>query len=100
MVFVGTDDEEPITWTSMYSSDTRVWSDIVTADFSTSAYLDHHSYVEPKPSILIGDMVYFVLESGKGILKYDLLKHELSVFDAPELSEQMGIIIVSEDGGL
>lgn len=100
MVFVGTDDVKPITWTSMYSSETRVWSAMATADFSTSAVLDHHSYVEAKHSVLIGDTLYFTLDSGKSILKYDLINQGLLVIDAPELNEQMGIVVVTEDGGL
>uniref|UniRef100_K4A1T3 F-box domain-containing protein n=1 Tax=Setaria italica TaxID=4555 RepID=K4A1T3_SETIT len=100
VVFVGTDDEEAVTWASMYSSETRGWSAIATADFSASTMVDLHSYIETKPSILIGNALYFSVELGKAILKYDLAGQGLSVIDAPEVSKQMRILMAVEDGGL
>lgn len=100
VVFVGTDDEEVVTWASMYSSETRGWSAIATADFRASTMVDLHSYIETKPSILIGNALYFTVQLGKAILKYDLGGQGLSVIDAPEVSEQMGILMAVEDGGL
>jgi hypothetical protein len=100
VVFVGTDDEEAVTWASMYSSVTRDWSAIATADFSASTMVDLDTYIEAKPSILIGNVLYFTLELGKAILKYDLAAQGLSVIDSPEVSEHMGIVMSVDDGGL
>ncbi|KAG2640289.1 hypothetical protein PVAP13_2KG081716 [Panicum virgatum] len=71
-----------------------------TADLSSSTTMDLSSYIETKPSILIGDSLYFTLELGNAILKYDLVGQSLSVIDAPGVHDQMGIVMVAEDGGL
>jgi len=90
---------ERVTWAALYSSETRGWSAKTTADVSTST-VDPHSYMEIKPSILIGGALYFTLELHKVILKYDLARQGLSVMDASEVYERMGIAIITEDGGL
>ncbi|CAN6181449.1 unnamed protein product [Urochloa humidicola] len=102
VVFVGSDDEEGGTWASVYSSETPGWSARVTADFSASTAVDLHSYIEMKPSVLIGNALYFTLELGKATLKYDLAGQSLTVVDAPEIDGEMltGIFMAAEDGGL
>ncbi|CAN6181450.1 unnamed protein product [Urochloa humidicola] len=100
VVFVGSDDEEGGTWASVYSSETHGWSTRVTADLSASIAVDLNSYIETKPSVLIGDMLYFTLELGKVMLKYDLAGQILTVVDAPEMVEETGIVMAAEDGGL
>ncbi|OEL22719.1 hypothetical protein BAE44_0016262 [Dichanthelium oligosanthes] len=73
---------------------------MATADLSASTMVDLHSYIETKTSIRIGDSLYFTFESGMAILKYDLVRHGLSVIDAPEVCNQMSIVRAAEDGGL
>ncbi|OEL22721.1 hypothetical protein BAE44_0016260 [Dichanthelium oligosanthes] len=78
---------------------------MATADLSASTMVDLHYYIETKPSILIGDSLYFTFEgirAGMAILKYDLVRHGLSAIDAPEACEcdQMGIVRAAEDGEL
>ncbi|CAL5078636.1 unnamed protein product [Urochloa decumbens] len=102
VVFVGTEDEEGNTWASMYSSETGGWSAMAIADLSASTAVDLHSYIETKPSVLIGDALYFTLELGKAVLKYDLAEQSLTTVDAPETDGEMetGVFMAAEDGGL
>ncbi|CAL5091149.1 unnamed protein product [Urochloa decumbens] len=100
VVFVGTDDSGCVTWASVYSSETRDWSTMATADSDSSTAVNLRSYIEMKPGILIDDTLYFTLEAGLGVLKYDLVRHGLSVIDAPEPCDHMGTVMVAEDGGL
>jgi len=94
VVFMSTTTGERVTWAALYSSETRGWSAKTTADVSTST-VDPHSYMEIKPSILIGGALYFTLELHKVILKYDLARQGLSVMDASEVYERMGIAIIT-----
>ncbi|KAF8731323.1 hypothetical protein HU200_016377 [Digitaria exilis] len=90
VVFVGTDssDEGPDTCAVVYSSETGVWG----ASVSTAAGDD----VESKPSLLIGDALYFTLQNG--VLKYDLGRHELSEIEPPGVCGS--IFMEVEDGVL
>uniref|UniRef100_A0A0A9DJH4 F-box associated domain-containing protein n=1 Tax=Arundo donax TaxID=35708 RepID=A0A0A9DJH4_ARUDO len=99
-VFVGTDDEEGVTWASEYSSETGAWSALTTVDLSESTTVDFYAYVEMRPSLLTGDALYFVLELGKDFLMYDLGGQGLWVVDAPEVYAQGGIVMTAEDGAL
>ncbi|TVU05710.1 hypothetical protein EJB05_48889, partial [Eragrostis curvula] len=100
VVFVGNykedeDDDEIIWWVRVYSSETGA--------LSTPISIQLNCYLEARPSVLSGDALYFSLDQGKRILKYDLVGrgHDLSVIDAPDVYEQPeGIIVTSEDGGL
>ncbi|TVU00358.1 hypothetical protein EJB05_54218, partial [Eragrostis curvula] len=92
VVFVGSDDDEAQTWASVYSSETGMWSALATLG------LDY--YVEMRPSNLSGDALYFVLERGKGILKFDLGERTLSVINSPQVYEQRSIVMTAEDGEL
>ncbi|KAL6647759.1 hypothetical protein ACP70R_015196 [Stipagrostis hirtigluma subsp. patula] len=95
VVFVGsyTDDYMgSVAWASTYSSETGAWS------ASTSVQIDYDQSIGLKPSLFIGDALYFTLQYGVGILKYDLGKHELSEIDTPGISG--AIIVKTEDRGL
>ncbi|TVU40695.1 hypothetical protein EJB05_14165, partial [Eragrostis curvula] len=93
VVFVGSEDDgEDRTWASVYSSETGVWS--------ASANLGIDSYVEMRPSNLTRDALYFILELGKSILKFDLGEQTLSVINPPQVYEQRNIVMTSEDGEL
>ncbi|XP_062188335.1 uncharacterized protein LOC133891624 [Phragmites australis] len=99
VVFVGTGDRDGVTWASSFLSETGAWSTPTTVDLSASTTVDVDSFIDTRPSILNGDALYFTLERGKSILKYDLGERDLSVIDAP-VCEQTGIIMTAEDGGL
>jgi hypothetical protein len=91
--FVDEDNEEVITWVSVYTSETGVFSEPTSIQFNC--------YIEARPSVLSGDALYFSLDQGRRILKFDLVGHGLSVIDAPDVYRQPeGIVVSSEDGGL
>ncbi|KAL6880528.1 hypothetical protein ACP4OV_012093 [Aristida adscensionis] len=95
VVFVGTADTDVVngctTWASVYSSEIGAWS--APASIDTGA-----GYVDWKPSLLLGDELYFTIGVGSSILKYDLGKHLLSEIETPGV---FGAIIVdAEDGRL
>ncbi|KAL6647142.1 hypothetical protein ACP70R_014579 [Stipagrostis hirtigluma subsp. patula] len=92
VVFVGTNivGHEYVTWASIYSLETGAWS------ASTSIVTQY--YVKDKPSLLIGNALYFTLAHDVSILKYDLDRHGLCEIAAPGV---FGAIVVNtENSGL
>lgn len=58
-------------------------------------------FIDERPGLLIGDALYFSLNGGKGILKYDLVRRSLSVIDALDVYRQPeGIVVTAEDNRL
>ncbi|KAK3121796.1 hypothetical protein QOZ80_8BG0661060 [Eleusine coracana subsp. coracana] len=98
VVFVGyfvdeEDEAEVFTWASEYTSETGAFSEPSTIQLGC--------YIETRPSVLSGDALYFSLDQGKRILKYDLVGRSLSVIDGPQAYKQPeGIAVTSEDGSL
>jgi hypothetical protein len=92
VVFVGTYDsgQDLDTWASVYSSETGVWSEQVTI-------VGVLECVMAKPSLLIGDALYFTLECCR-ILKYDVSRHALTEIEPPGVG--MSIAMEVEDGEL
>ncbi|TVU40696.1 hypothetical protein EJB05_14166, partial [Eragrostis curvula] len=88
VVFVGSG--QGATWASVYSSETGVWSAL--------ANLGIDSYVEMRPGNLTGDGLFFTLDHGTSILKYDLGERSLSVVEPLEMYEQRSIVMTAEDG--
>ncbi|CAN6212976.1 unnamed protein product [Urochloa humidicola] len=65
--------EDPLTWVSVYSSDTGLWS---ARTYNTDVDFCFKDF--DKHSVLTGDALYFTFGEGcwmSGILKYDLCKH-------------------------
>ncbi|CAL5077092.1 unnamed protein product [Urochloa decumbens] len=106
IVFVGTQyvGDDMLTWTSMYSSKTGVWS-------ASKTSISTNFLTWTKPSLLTKDTLYFPFGNGmiiKSILMYDLCTHELSAVSMPgELSmidmeeeSSSSSLIKLEDGGL
>ena len=57
-------DEDGVAWARVYSSETAAWGEATT--------LDVESFVDPaQPSLLVEGAVYFMVEFGRRILKYD-----------------------------
>ncbi|CAO2191575.1 unnamed protein product, partial [Urochloa humidicola] len=99
VAFVGVHDgvgeEEDLTWACLYSSETGAWT------MSSTIQLDAYIYMEARPSLLAGDALYFSLQEGERILKYDLIEQSLQVIKTPDMFEQTkGIVVTAEDGGL
>jgi hypothetical protein len=72
----------------MYSSETGVWSSMISID------VDY--YVDPRPTLIIGNALYFSFQYGVSLLKYDLRGHELSMIDSPCV---MGSVAMELDDG-
>ncbi|CAL5081587.1 unnamed protein product [Urochloa decumbens] len=101
VVFGCTADEDVIgdasvTWMSVYSSETEEWS------MPTWIHLGPISRSQDVmgPSLLIENMLYFLLEDGRRILKYDLGGHHLLVMNTPPLPVGNMALVKAEDGGL
>ncbi|CAL5001907.1 unnamed protein product [Urochloa decumbens] len=87
------EEEEDLTWAGVYSSETGAWT------MSSTIQLD--AYMEATPSLLARDALYFSLQEGEKILKYDLIEQSLQVIKAPDMFEPTkGIVVAAEDGGL
>ncbi|TVU40552.1 hypothetical protein EJB05_14019, partial [Eragrostis curvula] len=95
VVFLGSDHNEAFNY--VYSSNDDVWSEPIS--FSSQQSL---GCVDSMPSVLIGNTLYFMFNSSKKILKYDLKMHEISLIPFPPASSKwlcVGITTM-EDGGL
>ncbi|KAL6627471.1 hypothetical protein ACP70R_031197 [Stipagrostis hirtigluma subsp. patula] len=90
--------EESLTWVSVYSSEIE----IETWTAPTSIHLGpvRVSNDMMGPSLHVDDALYFILEDGHRILKYDLGKDVLTVInDMPALNVG-NMLLVTVDGGL
>ncbi|KAJ1289794.1 hypothetical protein BS78_02G191900 [Paspalum vaginatum] len=102
VVFAATADEEvaedviSVTWVSVYLSETGAWS----APASIHLGPISRSREMMGPSVLVGDALYFLLEDGRRILKYELGSRGLSVMNAPPLRVGNMALVKAEDGGL
>ncbi|KAJ1268601.1 hypothetical protein BS78_07G147800 [Paspalum vaginatum] len=95
VVVIGAYDEEDLRRASVYSSETGTWAT------STSSSIQLEAYIEERPSLLAGDALYFNVQKGQRILKYDLVGRGLQVITAPSMDEEMeSIVVPAEDGGL
>ncbi|TVU40714.1 hypothetical protein EJB05_14186, partial [Eragrostis curvula] len=99
VVFAGTD-EDSVSWLSEYSSVAGAWSALTSVDFSASNKVASDSYIDMRPSLFTGDAVYFFIQDGKAILRYDLGQKGQSVLDTSDLCVNTGSLMMAEDGGL
>ncbi|CAN6222284.1 unnamed protein product [Urochloa humidicola] len=82
---------------SVYSSETGAWS----AQTCSCAIQNYHEVgFRWGPSVLIGDVLYFILvcDEVERILKYDLCGHGLSMIDAPQVFNKT--VLIDVDGAL
>ncbi|TVU40886.1 hypothetical protein EJB05_14369, partial [Eragrostis curvula] len=96
VVFVGTDNEQDVTWACTYLSETDAWSAPTILTEGSGCIL------EQRPSLLTADAIYFILDYSKRILQYDMTGQlTLSVIYAPDFYQRPeGIAIAADDGGL
>ncbi|KAF8775526.1 hypothetical protein HU200_004510 [Digitaria exilis] len=52
---------------------------------TSSPSIQFDAYIEERPSLLARDALYFTLQQGRRILKYDLVGQGLQVIDAPDM---------------
>uniref|UniRef100_N1QQ62 F-box domain-containing protein n=1 Tax=Aegilops tauschii TaxID=37682 RepID=N1QQ62_AEGTA len=69
------DDEHSLLRASVYSSYTQKWTSPACIHIG---FLSDNCFMG-RPSLLIGKQLYFLLDHGLGILRYDLSRHRLSV---------------------
>lgn len=82
----------------VYSSEAGTWSD-PTSIVQFPKY--HVGNVDVPPSAIVGNALYFVIESSRRILKYDLATREINVLLQPPGSYEFCTTIMTvEDGGL
>ena len=79
------------TWATMYSSETKEWSALIS--------IDVNHCLDARPTRLIRNALYLSLDYGKTMLKYDLIRHELSVISSsPRVTGAIAMEL--DDGGL
>ncbi|XBI35992.1 hypothetical protein VPH35_121586 [Triticum aestivum] len=87
---------------SVYSSKTREWTSPASIHIGGIGTLG--AYIVARPAVLVGQALHFLLRRDEGIciLKYDLVRHRLSVIDPPGLCTLMWnpLLISPDDGGL
>ncbi|KAF8698860.1 hypothetical protein HU200_035121 [Digitaria exilis] len=77
----------------VYSLDTGAWTQATSVD---SGGVD---YMGAQKGILIGDEIYFTLGWGDAILKYEVGRNRLSMFDPPKVYDRASLVQM-EDGSL
>uniref|UniRef100_A0A0D9WV30 F-box domain-containing protein n=1 Tax=Leersia perrieri TaxID=77586 RepID=A0A0D9WV30_9ORYZ len=78
----------------LYSSETGEWTPPSTiADDQRSFAVDY------KPSVVVGDAVYFLAHYGNNILRYDLIRMELTEFSSPEMDHNDALLMTTTDHG-
>lgn len=79
----------------VYSSEAGTWSE------PTSVVQFPKYHVDEPPSAIVGNALYFVIDSSRRILKYDLATREINVHHQPPGSYRTCTTIMTvEDGGL
>uniref|UniRef100_A0ACD6A6A2 Uncharacterized protein n=1 Tax=Avena sativa TaxID=4498 RepID=A0ACD6A6A2_AVESA len=92
VALVATDDlVEGVTSGWLYSSETRVWSELTSVHHPNVKCVSHLA----EPSVLVGDALYF---NADGIIEFQLGMHRLSMFEKP--IHRNGHLMKAEDGGL
>nr|XP_034579470.1 uncharacterized protein LOC117843028 [Setaria viridis] len=112
VVFVATHDYKNAVMASVYSSETGVWSTLVTLDDGCEVYAQHMRdaladipyiytpYVQPRRCTLIGDEVYFTIRRGNAIIKYNWASNCLSMINPPSHNVYRIALMVMEGSTL
>nr|BAD45730.1 hypothetical protein [Oryza sativa Japonica Group]BAD45971.1 hypothetical protein [Oryza sativa Japonica Group] len=96
VALVGTD-AAGTTYAALYSSETEAWSG--------PASIDHHPNAIVKarrPSVLVGNALYFLCNNNTSIVEFDMATMTLSVIPSPLLPEDVhgALLMTAEGGGL
>jgi len=112
VVFVATQDYKHNIFASVYSSETGAWSEPVSLDTRSEAYLQHMRdgnavrpgyytpYLQPRRGTLVGDAVYFTIRVDNTIIKYDWGQDCLSMIQPPTPDPYYFALMAMEDGSL
>ncbi|RCV09336.1 hypothetical protein SETIT_2G019300v2 [Setaria italica] len=91
VVWIGRDSAEGPVHVSVYSSRVGSWG----ASISANVAVD--DFINPSRGVLVGDAIFFMLTMSARILKYDLVKHHLSVIDPPAMYDKGIYLVPTED---
>lgn len=92
VVSIGNNYRNNFIWARVYSSQNNAWGSTMRTTVA------HFSFVDMRPSLLVRDALYFSIENGRQILKFDVGRQCLSIIDAP--GEPRGIVVTADNGGL
>uniref|UniRef100_A0ACD5TUD4 Uncharacterized protein n=1 Tax=Avena sativa TaxID=4498 RepID=A0ACD5TUD4_AVESA len=96
VALVGSDEEQGITFASVYSSETHKWSDMISVEEQDGIQMTGHVAV-------VGDKVYFQCEGVETTVEYNIGEQELSRFDLPgedEDFDESNIDLIGVDDGM
>ncbi|KAM0849843.1 hypothetical protein ACQ4PT_053458 [Festuca glaucescens] len=97
VALVGSDEEQGITFASVYSSETHKWSDMISIEEPNAIMKSGHIAV-------VGDKVYFQCQDDEIIAEYNIGEQIISVFDQPVEDEDNHLpyapLVGVEDGML
>ncbi|KAG2639649.1 hypothetical protein PVAP13_2KG186332, partial [Panicum virgatum] len=93
---VGNDDAAKAIRSSVYSLEARAWGTPDSANFEGRCPF----IFDINRAALIGDEIYYVVDLGARILKYDLVKRSLSMIDLPDSMYCEKVLMQNEDGSL
>ncbi|KAK3124335.1 hypothetical protein QOZ80_7BG0585210 [Eleusine coracana subsp. coracana] len=89
------EDRSKVAHACVYSSETGAWGTPVSVQLGAYLYVNSHR------GTLVGDEIHFVLGLDVGILSYNLLEHNLSIIDPPDMYYHGYIVLIPmEDGSL
>ncbi|KAF8670593.1 hypothetical protein HU200_050620 [Digitaria exilis] len=98
VALVGSDKACTRAFACVYSSETGVWSNLISTECSSMVPMHYH------PSTLCGSSLYWLLGPRMAILEFDLDKHFLGVIDVPLSDDSYRMfqqwVIPAEGGGL
>jgi hypothetical protein len=97
VVLLRSDEDQGITFASVYSSATGKWSDMISIEEQEDIEMTGHTAV-------VGDKVYFQCKNAETTVEYNIGEKELSLFDPPVDDEDVDLpradLIGVDDGML
>jgi hypothetical protein len=97
LALVGSNSERGVTFASVYSSETRSWSEMISIE-------EPNAIETTRGTAVVGDKVYFQCNHSQSILEYNIGEQELSVFVLPIDEEDDDLpdidLLGAEDGML
>uniref|UniRef100_A0A0E0LA00 Uncharacterized protein n=1 Tax=Oryza punctata TaxID=4537 RepID=A0A0E0LA00_ORYPU len=96
VALVGTDNAAGTTHAAVYSSETYAWSDPTSIDHHPNARVQAR-----RPSVFVGNALYFLCGNNTRILEFDMTTMTLSVIPSPLLADPervYGALLVTAEG--
>ncbi|XP_037450592.1 uncharacterized protein LOC119320733 [Triticum dicoccoides] len=84
----------------VYSSETRLWGNLITTPITSISKKNFLTYVSMEPAVLVGHALYWMLSGTTHILEFDLERESLAVTRMPVyLSGAMWLKLMPADDG-